>query len=70
MFWVLHWIYFGEVTFPNHLLGGWVIAWSYDRTRSLVAPTLLHAVGNLALGLGDMLVLTRPELMRWLVGGG
>ena len=47
VFWVLHWIYFGHVTFPNHLVGGWVIAWSYDRTRSLLAPTLLHAVGNL-----------------------
>ena len=58
VFWVVHWVGFGHVTFPNHLLAGLLFHWVYERTRSLVAPTLLHALGNLALGLGDVLLLS------------
>ncbi|HLU37826.1 MAG TPA: type II CAAX endopeptidase family protein [Planctomycetota bacterium] len=68
LFWLYHWIAHGGVTAPNHLLAGWLFAWSWQRTGSLVAPTLLHAAGNLSLGLADALWLTRPELVRGLLG--
>lgn len=54
VFWVLHWFYFGGVTMPNHLLGGLVFAWSYERTRSLLAPMLIHAMSNFYVGLSNM----------------
>lgn len=68
LFWVGHWVGLGEVTPPHHLVAGWLFSWSRERTGSLVAPTLLHALSNLALGLIDLLILTQPQLVHWLFG--
>jgi membrane protease YdiL (CAAX protease family) len=68
VFWLLHWLYFGFVTFPNHLFAGCLFAWCYERTRSLLAPTLLHAAGNLLLGLGDMAYHTWPGAFESVLG--
>ena len=67
-FWIYHWLWAGQITMPNQLAGGWVLAWSYERTRSLTTPILLHAAGNLGLVLVDVVVLTRPEWVRALLG--
>jgi len=68
LFWIVHWIYWGGVTPPNHLLAGILFAWAYDRTRSLFAPTLLHALGNLWLGLADVAWLTWRDAFEALLG--
>jgi membrane protease YdiL (CAAX protease family) len=68
LFWGVHWIYWGGVTPPNHLAAGILFAWVYDRTRSLLAPTLLHALGNLWIGLGDVAWLTWHEHFEALLG--
>ncbi len=66
LFWIYHWVGHGQITGLNHLAGGWLFAWSWQRTNSLVAPTLLHALGNLAVALADLLWLTHPDFVRWL----
>jgi hypothetical protein len=33
-----------------------------------VSPTLLHALGNLSLGLGDLLWLTEPQFVTSMLG--
>ena len=68
LFWISHWVAQGGVTAPHHLLAGWLFSWSWQRTGSLVAPTLLHALGNLGLGLIDLLLLTQPRLVGSLLG--
>ena len=68
LFWVYHWIGRGGVTPVHHLLAGWLLSWSWQRTGSLVAPTLLHALGNLCLGLADLLLLTNPRLVASILG--
>jgi len=68
VFWLLHWLYFRHVTFPNHLFAGCLFAWCFERTRSLLAPTLLHAAGNLLLGLGDMAYHTWPHAFEAVLG--
>ncbi len=69
LFWTMHWVSFGYVTPINHLLGGWVIAWSWHRTNGgLVAPILLHAIGNLAIAGGTALWILRPGWLRSLLG--
>ena len=49
VFWVAHWIGRGEVSSIHTLFSGWVLGYAYERGRSLLAPTLLHALGNLGL---------------------
>lgn len=68
LFWVYHWVPRGHGTAPHHLLAGWLFAWSWQRTGSLVAPTLLHALANLCVGLADVLLLTQPRLLGFLLG--
>jgi membrane protease YdiL (CAAX protease family) len=68
LFWLYHWFAKHGVTAPHHLLAGWLFSWSWQRTGSLVAPTLLHALGNLCLGLMDLLLLTQPRLVGSLLG--
>lgn len=68
LFWVYHWVPRGHVTAPHHLLAGWLFAWSWQRTGSLVAPTLLHALANFCVGLADVLLLTQPRLLGFLLG--
>lgn len=68
LFWIYHWVGHGQITGLNHLAGGWLFAWSWQRTNSLVAPTLLHAVGNLSIALGELLWLTHPEWVRMILG--
>lgn len=69
LFWAMHWVAWGGVTPINQLLGGWVIAWSWHRTNGgLVAPILLHAVGNLAIAGGTALWIERPAWLRALLG--
>lgn len=70
VFWVSHWWWAGQVTWPNQLVGGWVIAWSYECSRSLTTPILLHAAGNLALVALDVVVLARPGWLEALLGVG
>jgi len=68
IFWTYHWWSYGGVTPLNHILAGWILAWSFERTRSLLAPTLLHALGNLLIALIDLALLTYPETMSSLFG--
>lgn len=70
LFWIAHWVVFGHVTLPNHLIAGIVFAWAYDRTRSLLAPTLLHALGNLFVALCDVSWLLWQEHYESLLGWG
>lgn len=62
IFWVLHWLDRGGVSPPNHLLAGWILAWAFERTGSLLAPTLLHALGNAVLLSLDLLWYRWPGL--------
>jgi len=48
VFWSLHWVSRGDFSSPHHLFAGILLAWSYEETRSLLAPTILHALGNLS----------------------
>ena len=68
IFWVLHWVDRGTVSPVNHLLAGWILAWAFERTRSLLAPTLLHAVGNLLLLSLDLTWFRYPEPFRAVLG--
>ncbi|MCA9707670.1 MAG: CPBP family intramembrane metalloprotease [Myxococcales bacterium] len=67
-FWVYHWVSFEKVTSPHHLGAGLLLAWSYERTRSLLAPMVLHAVGNLVLGTSDLVYLLWPERVHAALG--
>jgi len=63
VFWVYHWVSFEHVTSPHHLGAGLLLAWTYARSRSLLAPTLLHAIGNLVLGTSDLVyIVWRPQV--------
>lgn len=68
VFWVYHWVSFERVTSPHHLGAGLLLAWCYDRSRSLVAPTLLHALGNLVLGTSDLVYILRPQWVHAALG--
>jgi len=66
-FWLVHWVSYGGVTPVIHLVAGLVLAWSFERTRSLLTPVLLHALGNGGLWLHDWLLVQHPEVVRsWL----
>lgn len=67
-FWVYHWVSFGRVTSPHHLGAGLLLAWSYERSRSLLAPTLLHALGNLVLGTADLVYILWPHWVHAALG--
>ena len=56
VFWGLHWVYFQGISPVNHLVAGWILGYAYWKTRSLVAPTLLHLLGNLMLMVMDLWV--------------
>lgn len=68
LFWTMHWIPAGGPTPANQLVGGWVIAWTWHRTRGLLAPVLLHAAGNAAIAGVNVLWIVRPEWLRALLG--
>lgn len=70
LFWVYHWVSFERVTSPHHLGAGLLLAWSYERSRSLLAPTLLHALGNLVLGTSDLVYILRPQWVHAALGWG
>ncbi len=67
-FWVYHWVSFGHVTSPHHLGAGLLLAWSYERTRSLLAPIILHAIGNFVLGTSDLVYLLYPQWVHGMLG--
>ncbi len=67
-FWAYHWVSFGHVTSPHHLGAGLLLAWSYERTRSLLAPVVLHAIGNLVLGTSDLVYVMHPQWVHWILG--
>lgn len=67
-FWVYHWVSFERVTSPHHLGAGLLLAWSYERSRSLLAPTLLHALGNLILGTSDLVYILWPQWVHAVLG--
>jgi membrane protease YdiL (CAAX protease family) len=70
VFWVYHWMSFEHVTSPHHLGAGLLLAWTYDRSRSLLAPTLLHAIGNLVLGTSDLVYILWPQQVHAVLGWG
>ena len=70
LFWGAHWAGAGGATPVNQLAAGWLLAWSYERTRSLIAPTILHALGNLSLLALDLAWLQEVPAARWLLGEG
>jgi hypothetical protein len=49
VFWAAHCVAHRGLAALNTLLAGWLLASVYERTRSLLAPTVLHALGNLTL---------------------
>jgi len=62
LFWGLHWVYHQGVSPPNHLFAGWILAYAFERGRSLLAPTLLHAAGNLVVIGFDLIAFRYPGL--------
>jgi membrane protease YdiL (CAAX protease family) len=70
LFWGYHCVAHGVLTPPVHLIAGWLLGWSFERTRSLLAPTLLHALGNLALIGIAWLLAAYPGTFGWLSGPG
>jgi len=68
VFWIYHWVSFRTVTSPHHFGAGLLMAYSYERSRSLVAPILLHALGNLILISGDLFYLTHKSFVNGLLG--
>ncbi|MBU1241165.1 CPBP family intramembrane metalloprotease, partial [Myxococcota bacterium] len=67
-FWIYHWISFRTITSPHHFGAGLLMAYSYERSRSLVAPIILHALGNLILISGDLFYLTHRGFVERLLG--
>jgi hypothetical protein len=67
-FWVYHWVSFEGVSPPHHLGAGLLLAWSYERSRSLLAPTILHAIGNLVLGTSDLVYILWPQWVHAALG--
>lgn len=62
VFWVYHWIALGVISL-HHLGAGLLLGWVYDRTRSLLAPILIHATLNiLIITYSYGAVAYRPEL--------
>lgn len=47
---------------------GMILAWVFLRSRSLVAPMVLHALGNLMVLLKDLFVHSHPGAVRRLLG--
>lgn len=68
VFWAYHWVSFERITSPHHLGAGLLLAWSYERSRSLLAPTLLHAIGNLVLGTSDLVYILWPQWVHAALG--
>jgi len=68
VFWGLHWVYHGGPSPANQLVAGWILTWSYERTKSLLAPTLLHALGNAALLGLDTLRFESPDTFHAVFG--
>lgn len=67
LFWAYHWISWGGITPANQLFAGVLLSWSYDRTRGLLAPILLHALGNLFVLGVDLALLTWPDrIAHWI----
>jgi len=52
----------------TQFLGGIVFAWAYERTRSLVFPTLFHLAGNLGILVLNAVLAWRPGWLAWLLG--
>ena len=49
LFGVVHWLYgIDLVSLPAYALGGFALAWVYERTGSLLFPWMLHVATNLA----------------------
>ncbi len=46
VFALLHFVY-GNAS-PDNFVGGYVLAWAYLRSGTIVVPLVLHAAGNLA----------------------
>src|SRR5208282_4464165 len=70
VFVLLHLVY-GQPAFamPEYFLAGAVMAWAFLRSRSLLAPILLHALGNLFVIANDVLLLEQPDLIRAVLWG-
>ena len=39
------------VASPDNAIAGFVLAWAYIKSESILVPITLHALGNLAVGL-------------------
>jgi len=49
LFWVMHWVMRGQISSPHHLVAGILLGGVYARTRSLLAPIVLHALINVVI---------------------
>jgi membrane protease YdiL (CAAX protease family) len=57
----LHWLYGRPLPAMVEYFGaGAVMAWAFLRSRSLLAPILLHALGNVFVGVKDLFLLAHP----------
>lgn len=69
LFYFLHIVIYARPWFLFHyVLAGWILAWAFVRTGNVWSPMILHALGNVLMGLAQALLLAAPGLMRWVLG--
>ncbi len=68
LFYVLHLAYSGNNWLGFHyIVAGWILAWAMIRCRSLWVPVVLHSLGNLLMGLDDVLLIYfEPQVLKLL----
>lgn len=54
----------------HYVIAGWLLALAFLRRGQLWVVVALHALGNVLMLLDDILLLSAPEFVRWLLGPG
>lgn len=69
VFAAMHPVWIAGLLLPwTQFLGGLIFAWSYERTRSLALPVLLHVVGNLGVLSMRLALAYRPGWAEAILG--
>lgn len=69
VFAIAHMLWLGVIFFPvTQLMGGFIFAWSYERTRSIYPGIFLHAFGNGMVCLYNYVNTVYPDIIRGLLG--
>lgn len=70
LFYLLHVAYSRDRWLGFHyLVAGWILAWAFSRRRAVWVAMVLHALGNLLMGLDDVLLIFAGDFVRNLLGG-